>query len=501
VKYLHYARQRGTEIAVVNPMREPGLERYWIPSVAASALFGTRLATHWFPVHTGGDLAFLVGTLKALDAMNGIDDEFVAAHTEGFPAVLESARATPWSDIEAQSGASPDDMGRFAALLRDKPNTVFVWSMGLTQHAHGVRTIHALVNLALARGLFGAPRRGLMPIRGHSGVQGGAEVGCAPAIDAATRERWSALWGFHVPEGPGLTASEMVAASARGDIDAFWMVGGNFLETLAGETQTREALRRPRLRIHQDIIVTSAMLVEPSDTVLLLPATTRYESPGGGTETSTERRIIFSPEIGGRRIGEARPEWQVFGDVVARARPAVGAKVRFESAQAIRREIAEAVPLYAGIERLAARGDQVQWGGPNLYSHGQFDTASGRAVAVVVPMVSRAQGPGEFLVSTRRGKQFNSMVQHEVDPLTGASRDAVLMSVADAEGLGIRDGDPIALVSPHGRFEGRAHIAPILSGNFEVHWPEGMGLLAPDLLDEDSGEPDYNAVVRVEQER
>jgi len=77
----------------------------------------------------------------------------------------------------------------------------------------------------------------------------------------------------------------------------------------------------------------------------------------------------------------------------------------------------------------------------------------------------------------------------------------VLMSVADAEGLGIRDGDPIALVSPHGRFEGRAHIAPILSGNFEVHWPEGMGLLAPDLLDEDSGEPDYNAVVRVEQER
>ena len=323
----------------------------------------------------------------------------------------------------------------------------------------------------------------------------------AGRIDAATRERWSALWGFHVPEGPGLTASEMVAASARGEIDAFWMVGGNFLETLPGETHTREAMRRPRLRIHQDIIVTSAMLVEPSDTVLLLPATTRYESPGGGTETSTERRIIFSPEIAGRRIGEARPEWQVFGDVVARARPAVAGSVRFESAQAIRREIAEAVPLYAGIEHLAARGDQVQWGGPRLYPDGQFDTASGRAAAVVVPMVSRAPGPGEFLVSTRRGKQFNSMVQHEVDPLTGASRDAVLMSAVDAEGLGVRDGDPIALVSPHGRFEGRAHIAPILPGNFEVHWPEGMGLLAPDLLDEESGEPDYNAVVRVEQGR
>src|SRR4029077_10505810 len=119
---------------------------------------------------------------------------------------------------------------------------------------------------------------------------------------------------------------------------------------------------------------------------------------------------------------------------------------------------------------------------------GRFNTASGRALAVVVPMVSRAQGPGVFHVSSRRGKQFNSMVQHEVDPLTGASRDAVLMSADDAEGLGVRDGDPIALVSPQGRFEGRAHIAPILSGNFEVHCPEGMGLLAPDLLDEQSGE-------------
>jgi molybdopterin-dependent oxidoreductase alpha subunit len=498
VKYLYYAKKRGAEIAVVNPMREPGLERYWIPSVAESAIFGTRLATHWFPVHTGGDLAFLVGTLKALDEMNGIDDEFVAAHTDGFPAVLESVRTTPWSDIEAQSGASRDDTDRFAGLLRDKPNAVFVWSMGLTQHAHGVRTIHALVNLALARGLFGAPHRGLMPIRGHSGVQGGAEVGCAPAIDAATRERWSALWGFDVPEGPGLTASEMVAAAADGEIDVFWMVGGNFLETLAGETRTREALRRPRLRIHQDIIVTSAMLVEPSDTVLLLPATTRYESPGGGTETSTERRIIFSPEIAGRRIGEARAEWQVFGDVVARARPGVANSVRFESAQAIRREIAQAVPLYAGIELLAARGDQVQWGGPRLFPDGHFNTANGRAVAVVVPMVRRVPGPGEFLVSTRRGKQFNSMVQQEVDPLTGASRDAVLMSAADAESLGVGDGASIALVSPHGRFEGHVHVAPILSGNFEVHWPEAMGLLSPDLLDHESGEPDYNAIVRVE---
>ena len=106
------------------------------------------------------------------------------------------------------------------------------------------------------------------------------------------------------------------------------------------------------------------MLVEGAGDVLLLPATTRYESPGGGTETSTERRIIFSPEIPGRRIGSAKPEWWVFREVMARAFPERAALVGLEDAAAIRREIARAVPLYAGIETLRGQGDQVQWGGP-----------------------------------------------------------------------------------------------------------------------------------------
>src|SRR5947207_13455718 len=71
-KYLHYAKKNGAEIAVVNPYREPGLERYWIPSIASSALFGTPLADDWFDVHTGGDLAFLVGVLRALIETNGV---------------------------------------------------------------------------------------------------------------------------------------------------------------------------------------------------------------------------------------------------------------------------------------------------------------------------------------------------------------------------------------------------------------------------------------------
>jgi predicted molibdopterin-dependent oxidoreductase YjgC len=241
------------------------------------------------------------------------------------------------------------------------------------------------------------------------------------------------------------------------------------------------------------------MLVEPSDTVLLLPAATRYETAGGVTETSTERRIIFSPEIPGRRIGSARPEWGVFGEVAARVRPADAERIRFRSTVAIRGEIARAVPLYAGIEKLSKQGDSVQWGGETLFAEGRFATPDGRARFAAVALPKRPSRDGRFLVSTRRGKQFNSMVQREVDPLTGAARHDVFMSAGDAGKLALADGSPVRLVSGTGEFRGFVKVAPIRSGNLEVHWPEGTSLLSASDVDPESGEPDYNALVRVEK--
>jgi len=501
-KYIHHAKQNGTQVAVVNTFREPGLERYWVPSIPSSALFGTGIADRWFHVHTGGDLAFLVGVFRALVECDGVDVDFVRSRTNGFEEARASAMAAPWEDLERESGTSRSEMQAFAKLLVEKPNAILVWSMGLTQHAHGVETIKALVNVGLARGLPGRPNRGLVPIRGHSGVQGGAEVGCVPGIDAATRSRWAEVWGFDVPATPGWTTAEMIDQAADGAVDAFWIVGGNFLETLGDEARSRRALARPRLRVHQDIVLSSSMLVDGEGDVVLLPAVTRYESPGGGTETSTERRVIFSPEIPGRRIGSARPEWQVFGDVMARVRSADASRIRFESAAAIREEISRAVPLYQGIERLHRKGDQFQWGGRNLYEDGRFATADGKARFSAVSPTGRltnkpGAAPDRFFVSTRRGKQFNSMVQRNVDPLTGASRDAVFISEDDLARLNLREGVPVELTSPDGSFRGRLKAARMTPGNLEVHWPEGNVLLSGRAIDPESLEPDYNAVVRL----
>src|SRR5688572_9167288 len=119
-KYLHEAKARGAQVAVVNPYREPGLARYWIPSIASSAIAGTRIADHWIDVHTGGDLAFLVGVLKAVDACGGVDRAFVDAHTSDAAEVLAHAAGTTWEAIERESGVTRAGVEAFAQLLIDR---------------------------------------------------------------------------------------------------------------------------------------------------------------------------------------------------------------------------------------------------------------------------------------------------------------------------------------------------------------------------------------------
>src|SRR5205809_6257565 len=229
-----------------------------------------------------------------------------------------------------------------------------------------------------------------MPIRGHSGVQGGAEVGCVPNLlpggDSieTSRARVEAIWGFRVPDNVGHTAVQMVEAAARGEIDVFYAVGGNFLETLPEPEFVREALGRVPLRVHQDIVLSSAMLVDPAYAVLLFPAQTRYEQRGGGTETSTDRRVYFSPEIPGRRIGEARAEWEIFMQLAERVRPDTAKFIHFDDAAAIRKEIAAAIPTYEGIQNLREKGDVFQYGGPRLCEGGTFPTPDGKARFSVV---------------------------------------------------------------------------------------------------------------------
>jgi molybdopterin-dependent oxidoreductase alpha subunit len=505
MKYLYLARKRGAKVAVVNPLREPGLDRYWVPSNVESAMFGTRMADEFFGVHTGGDIAFLNGVLKAMLANGLVDRQFVRQHTTGFDALLPELERESFADLEVASGATRADMERFARLYGEAGSAVLVWSMGITQHANGVENVTAIVNLALARGNVGRPGAGLMPIRGHSGVQGGSEMGAYATvfpggvpIDEQSAAALSETYGIPIGAHVGLDAESMIEAAGRGQLAVLYSSGGNFLDVLPDPDFVRDALERVPVRVHQDIVVSGQMLVDPAETVVLLPACTRYEQPGGGTQTTTERRIIFSPEVPGPRIGEARSEWEIFADLGRRVRPDRAHLLDFADGDAVRTEIARVVPLYAGVEHLGRLGDQVQWGGTRLCAGGRFPTADGKArFTPVTPPRSRERAPSRFVLSTRRGKQFNSMVFAAVDPLTGASRDALLIAPEDAERLGLQEGAPVLVRSEHGELAAHVQVAPIRPGNVQVFFPEGNVLLPQGRRDPGSGVPDYNTEVEI----
>ena len=501
-KYLYEARRRGARVLSVNAFREPGLETYWIPSNPDSALFGTKLCDRTFLVKVGGDLAFLNAVQKVLIAKGRVAKEFVGAATTGFDELARALEEQPMDDLLARCGLSLAEVEAFASEVAHADRGILVWSMGITQHANGADTVRAIANLGLLREWIGREGTGLMPIRGHSGVQGGAEMGCystsfpgGAAIDAESARRFRSLWGFDVPSAPGLTTVEALDEALEGRIDGFYCIGGNLLETMPAPARIERALARIPLRIHSDIVVTSQMLVDAKETVYLLPAQTRYEQKGGGTETTTERRVVFSPFIPGHSIGEAKSEWEMLLDFARAVKPEGYGKVHFESAAQIRIEIEQAVPSYRGIAALGKQGDQFQWGGERLCEGRKFPLPDGKARFRPVAPSGNALPDGTFLLATRRGKQFNSMVQRDRDPLTGADRDHVFVAPSDAAKLGIADGDPIVVRNEHGEMHGRAKLADVAAGTLQAHWPEANVLIPSGRVDEDGGVPDYNAAV------
>ena len=268
------------------------------------------------------------------------------------------------------------------------------------------------------------------------------------------------------------------------------------------------------MRVHQDIILTDQMFIEPIEEVILLPAKTRYEQDDGGTETSTERRVMFSPEIP-RHIGETKAEWKILRELAAAVYPERADLLGCETGWKMREEIARVIPSYDGIQSLHDTGDAFQYGGPHLCANWKFPTPDGKAHFRPVPLPNPTATPGgerrpgsgdgatpsqrEFSVSTRRGKQFNTLVYAEIDPLNGAPRDAVLMNPEDAASLYVVPNDRVILKNELGSFSGRVFLAQIARGNLQIHWPEGNVIIRRGVTDPGGGVPDYYARVSVEK--
>lgn len=266
-KYMMEAKKRGTKIIVINPYREPAMENYWVPSVVESALFGTEIADDFFEVNIGGDIALMHGVMKHwfdLEAKrpgSAINHEFVKEHVNNYEDLKANVQAQSWDEIVASSGISKERIIELSNILAKSKNGVMVWALGLTMHKHATDNISQVCNLALLRGWLGRKYNGLMPLRGHSSVQGSGEMGADPFslpggdYDDENRKRIEDLWGFDLPKFPGDTVgvtieNAMLPEDNEKKLKLYYMSGGNFLETMPDPNFVSKALENLDIRVH-----------------------------------------------------------------------------------------------------------------------------------------------------------------------------------------------------------------------------------------------------------
>ena len=347
--------------------------------------------------------------------------------------------------IEKSSGLTEARIRELAELLAAAKSAVFIWSMGLTQHRFGTDNISQVANLAMLRGFIGREFCGVMPIRGHSGVQGSGEMGADPfsmpggEFKPEDIRRVEQVWNFPIPDWQGdivgvTLENAMLPEDHERKLKLFYTSGGNFIETMPEPEFVRQCLENIELRVHQDIILNTSTLVDAAETVIVLPAMTRYEQPGGGTSTSTERMVYFSPEIQGSTYrGSTGGMANLLRFSSTGYIPERKAQIHFNNAQEIRDEIARAVPMYDGIQHLKQKGDVFQYGGAWLCEDGVCPTKDGKGTLIPIELPERRKPEGHFYITTRRGKQFNSMIYSDKDPFNAAGRYAVLMNAEDAK--------------------------------------------------------------------
>jgi molybdopterin-dependent oxidoreductase alpha subunit len=517
MRYIEHGRskRRGKPyVIVVNTYREPGLERYWVPSSPKSAVFGSRICDEFIQVRTGGDVAFFNGVLKILienQLLTNTHRTFIDAKTTGFENVAESLANVSLRTLAKQCGVSAEQMRRVAMVLARCENALFCWGMGLTQHQQGTDNVKSVVNLALALGQFGKPKAGVAPLRGQSGVQASGECGVAPdifpggsSVSNESAASFSERWGAKVPANPGMVTGQMIKAAHRGDISLLMCLGGNLRETMPDRSYIQEALNRVPFRIRFDVMMNSEAMIEPGQASLVIPIRNWYEWDSVFTTTSTDRTIrafCGTIEHAHRDLPES---WRALRSI---AQHVVGQDLpgfRYDSTQQIRNMMNQTILMYRGIDQLSEPHKQMQWGGPFLFADGFTNMPNNRAVFTVLKSNPKTAPDGQFVLSTRRGfGQWNSQHRPQVtkDSFTHATtRKAILMHPGDAATKGLKKGDTIVLTANHGAssigvcWPDQA----VRPGHVQAFWPIANDLIRSGVYDPPSQEPDYNAIVTID---
>ena len=493
IHMLKHCRDRGGDVIVINPAKEPGLVKFAVPKSPGSMLAGgTEIASDYLQPRIGSDIALLKGLMKAILAMGAEDRTFIETHTAGFEALKADLATLGWEQIEATCGIPRADIERVATRYASRNNVVFAWGMGMTHHLHGTENVEAIANLALLRGMIGKRYAGLLPLRGHSNVQGIGTIGVKPVVSEQVFAAMEQAFGVTLGRAKGLDTIAGLEAAERGDIDAAVIMGGNLWGATPDTAFASRAMGNIGFKLFLTTTLNRGHVHGLGDgEVLILPVTARDEEWSPTTQESMFNYVRLS-DGGIRRLDNVRPETVILCDLAAHLVPDCPIDfAAFKQHSKVREAIARIVP---GLEQLAdidvaKREFHIKH---RVLHAPEFGTADKKAHFVVTP--TPLPWTRLTLATVRSEGQFNTIIYEEHDSYRlKAGRDAIFLNRDDMAEFGLTDGARVTLASDHGRMQGTATTFDLPRGSALAYYPEA-NVLCGTAVDPRSHTPAFKSV-------
>lgn len=482
VHQLKNCRERGGQVIVINPAKEPGLVRFAVPKSAKSMLSGgTWIASEYAQPKIGSDLLLLKGIAKALLEKNYIDAEFIEQHTENFSHFADDIKQLDWSVITESAGIAQIEIENLALAYAKAERAVFAWGMGITHHLHGVENVEAIANLALLRGMIGKEGAGLLPLRGHSNVQGIGTVGVKPVLAEDVLAQIEKTFSVSLPREKGMDTLACLTAAFDQQMDAALLMGGNLFSATPNSEWAKTALNNIGFKVYLTTTLNRGHLVgmETSE-ALILPVAARDEEWQPTTQESMFNYVRLS-DGGITRLANVQPEVKILCDFAQQLLPDCPVKFKqFNQHDSIRAAIAATIPGMAELKDIAQTKQEFSVKN-RLLAEPKFNTASGKAAFITStnPPTPMSHEFPFVLASVRSEGQFNSIIYEESDSYRGTdTRWSVMMNSEDMAERGIAEGDCVDISSSHGEMQKLKVFAFHLPrGNVLAYYPEANVLI------------------------
>ena len=510
---LEIAKRKGAKILTINPLREAGLLNFRNPQIPRGVVgHGTDLSDLHLPVKINGDLALFQAFGNLLVQWGALDEEFIAEHTTGFPAWRSHVADLDWDFVVETTGLSREQITEAAQMLRQSKATVFCWAMGLTQHHNSVAVIKEVCNVAFAQGNIGRRGAGLLPVRGHSNVQGDRTMGIWERPPVQFLDALQAEFGFDPPREHGYDTVDAIRALRDGKAGVFIGLGGNFVQAAPDTDVTAAALRNASLTVHVSTKLNRSHLV-CGRTALILPTLGRTEidEQGSGPQFVTVEDSMCSVHASRGPLAPASPQLRSEVSIVTSiAEATLGDRYGIDWAAmrndyaVIRDHISKVVHGCENYEADVAKPGGFVMPHPPRDSR-RFDTRSGRA-EFVTSTIEALQIPKEHLVlqTLRSHDQYNTTIYGFSDRYRGieGGRRVVMMNPDDISQRGFQDGDLVDLIT---HWAGDSHVRRAASfrivayqtprGSVAAYYPETNPLVPLDSTALGSNTPTSKSVV------